>query len=107
MGQPATNNQLLALEADIQQLSSSSPAFFFFNKEKIRRFYQQNAINLKIIQQKMAGFIEKYVVHDEKNQPKTEDKDGQTVYVFACEDDEFEYRNETSDFLNRSIFIEI
>lgn len=106
MRQQITNNQLLALEADIQHQMSTSPAFVFFNKEKVRRFYQQNNLNLKVINDKMNGFIKKYVQH-EGDEPKTEEKDGQKVYVFGCEDDEQAYRNETAEFLNRSIYVEV
>lgn len=106
MRQQITNNQLIALEADILNQMNNSPAFFFFNMEKCKRFYQQNNLSLKMITDRMNGIIKKYVVH-ENDQPKTEDKDGQKLYVFATTDDEKAYREETAEFLNRSIYVEL
>ena len=106
MRQLITNDALFALEADIQNQMKNSPAFFFFNKEKVNRFYQQNNLNLKVINDRMAGFIKKYVQH-ENDEPKTEEKDGQKVYVFATKEDEEAYLADTREFLNRSIYVEV
>lgn len=107
MRHDVTNSQLLALETDIQKQMQSSAAFFFFNKEKVRRFYQQNAISLSILNKKMAAAVEKYVVHKDEKPETATDKDGVLIYVFNSDEDEKKYRDETAEFLNRTVKIEL
>lgn len=107
MQQEITNNQLLALQRDIERCTNESAAFYFFNKEKIKRFYQQNTFLLNIINKNMDAAVKKYVVYGEDDKPKTEEKDGQTVYVFASEDDEKQYIETTQEFLSRTVKVQL
>lgn len=101
-----TNNALMALEVDIQNQVKASPAFYYFNKEKLKRFYQQNGHLLRIINDRMAEYIKKYVVHEDEK-PVTEKKDEGEVYVFTSTEAEEKYRAETAEFLNRTVKIEL
>lgn len=107
MRQQITNNQLIALDKDVQKQMNESPAFFFFNKTKIDALYQKNTLLFKIINERMAGFVKKYVQHDEEGKPLTEEKNGEKVYVFATEADREQYLAEQQEFLSLTIHIEL
>lgn len=102
-----TNNQLLALARDIQAKQNESASFFYFNLQKIQNFFKYNQFLLNVIEKKMNGFIEKYVVHDEKGVAKSIEKDGQMVYVFAEPEDEESYLLETKEFLSRVVKVQL
>lgn len=101
-----TNAEFRALLADIDNQQKTSPAFRFFLKEKISRFYQQNAMSIKILNKFMADNIKNYVQHDEDGRPMIEEKEGNHFYKFETEELEKEYLEKANEFMGRSIFIE-
>lgn len=85
-----------------------SPAFAFLLKEKIKNFYQRNSIRLNAMEDKFEELIKKYVLHNEKDEPKTKkDEKGVLVYDFADEENKNNYMKEITDFCSRTIEVEI
>lgn len=102
-----TNNQLLALNADIQKQQNESPAFYFFNKEKIKRFYQQNTMLIKIVDKRKSELAIKYAIHNDLGEPVLEEKEGIQHYTFVNEEAENNYKEELSTILARSVTVEL
>lgn len=103
-----TNLELNALQRDVESLSQSSPAFRIFLKEKIKRFYQQNAMQLQSLNNFLRRNVKEHVQHDENDQPMTEEREGGIKhYVFATPEDEKAYVDDATEFMNRTICIEI
>lgn len=102
-----TNNELNALDKDINQWMQASAAFRFLFQEKIKRFYQQNAMSLKILNKFLQDNVKKYVLHDEAGAPQTEDKEGVKHYKLATPEDEVAYIAAATEFMNRSIYVEL
>lgn len=99
------------IEQDIQLQQRRSPAFSLFNREKIKRFYQQNRVRLQVLSDTMKKLITEYVLHedDEKGNPKpvTHEVEGQLQYKFIDEEKEEEYEAKAKEFMNMSIEIHI
>lgn len=103
MKQEITYQQLDQLSTDIQKQVSQSPAFYYFNKEKIKRFYQLNQLRLQAIEEKKKSLVKKYVQH-ENREPLTKDNEqGTKVYVFADRFNEDAYIAEYTTFMNQSL----
>jgi hypothetical protein len=102
-----TNAELYAIRADIEYMSSASPSYRLFFKEKISRFFNQNKMLLKIIDQRLADFIKQYAVHDEEGNPVTEKKEDQEHYTFKDEETKEQHKAAVKQFMERQITIEI
>jgi hypothetical protein len=102
-----TNHELNALQRDVESLSQTSPAFRIFLKEKIKRFYQQNAVQLQRLNNFLRKNVKEHVQHDENDQPMTEERDGVKHYKFATLEDEEAYIADATTFMNRTIYIEL
>ncbi len=98
---------LTALEQDILRQSQISPAFNLFHREKIKRFYQDNQLRLKIMNDTMQGLVKKYVLHDENDKPLTHDVDGQLQYKFIDEAAEKDYEVKAKMFMELTIDLHI
>lgn len=103
----ATNGQLNAIRQDIFAMSAASPSYRFFFREKIQRFFMQNKLMLKIVDERMAEFIKKYVVHDEAGSPVTEKKDEEEHYTFKDDKTKEEYTAAVKEFMEGEIHIEM
>lgn len=103
MNQLITYGELSALEQDIRRQQQISPAFVIFNKEKIRRFYQQNNLRLKILQDTIKDLVSKHVLHDEKDKPVTQEVEGQLRYKFIDEGAQKEYEEKVTAFFALNI----
>lgn len=92
----------------MERIQKQSPALALLLKEKIRRFYSQNAIVLDGLNRFLRKHIQEYVTHGEDGKPLTEKKeDGAEHYVFETAEKEAEYIAKASEFMNRSIYVEI
>lgn len=102
-----TYNDLDALNRSIYK-ESESPAFAFLLKEKIKNFYQRNAIRLNVMEDKFKELVEKHVLHNEKDEPITKkNEQGILVYDFKDEESKNTYLQEMNDFCSRVIEVEI
>jgi hypothetical protein len=101
-----TNADFRTLLADIDNQKRTSPAFGFFLKEKINRFYQQNAMCIKILNKFMADNIKTYVEHDSDGKPMIEERDGGHFYKFETPEKEKEYLEKANEFMGRTILVE-
>lgn len=62
----STYKELLNIDQDIIQQMDISPAFALFNREKIKRFKQDNAVRLKILADTINELMESHVNKDSK-----------------------------------------
>lgn len=102
-----SNSELHAIRADIMYMQSASPSYKLFFKEKIHRFFNQNNMLLKIIDQRLAELIKKYALHDEAGNAITEKKDDGEHYTFADDERKEAYKAAVKEFMERTIIIEI
>lgn len=101
-----TNYDLHQLDLNMQKLFKDYPAFAFLNQEKIKNFYQRNAMTLKIMEERKASFIKQYCVHGEDGKPVLTKKEDIDHYTFATPEDEKEYSDKLTEFYTRSIYVE-
>jgi len=93
-----TYGDLDVLHQSVQR-ESQKPAFAFLLKEKIKNFYQRNSIRLNAMEEKFKELIEKYVLHNEKDEPLTKkDEKGVLVYDFKDEESKNKFMQEMKDF---------
>lgn len=102
-----TYNQLLALRDDIIYQQRRSASFFYFNKARVERFFNVNAMPLRLLETRMSEFVKKYVKHDENDQPCMEEKEGKQYFVFADADMEEKYKAAVKSFLAFKTTIDI
>lgn len=121
MKRTITNNFLWIIDSDLQQIGEAMPGIAFLLDNKIQAFYQKNQMLLKILHGRMVDFQKKYIQHNEAGKPQyapvEEGKDKDWLYVTSLIDEEgifitgeavgAKYRQLVTDFLNRSISIEI
>lgn len=107
MRQQMTNYQLMLLRDDISRQSKESPAFAIFNKEKINRFFNQNAISLKILASRTAEIKKKHCILGEDGEPVTVETDGRTEIQFPTDKAKKACTDEITEFLNRTVTIEL
>jgi len=62
----STYKELLKIDQDIIQQMDISPAFALFNRNKIKRFKQDNAVRLKILADTINELMESHVNKDPK-----------------------------------------
>lgn len=102
-----TFGQLLALRDDILHQQNTSPAFFYFNKARVKKFFSLNTMALKVLQSRLDEMVKKYVMFDKEMQPITEEKDGQHIYKFYSEEGRQQFIEARNNFLNGKISIEL
>jgi hypothetical protein len=102
-----TNGFLNDARQDIARLTNASPAFSLFFKDKINRFWGQNKLLLKILDDRLSEFARKYAKHDEEGKPILEKKEGADHYTFETPEKEKEYKDAVTEFFNREIYIEL
>lgn len=101
------NFQLQNILNGLNQLTNN-PALAILLDDKIKRLQNNNAILIKVLIKRCDELVEKYVAHDENLKPKTQTDDkGVLVYVFETPELEEQYKDEMTEFLNRTITIEI
>lgn len=102
-----TYGQLLALRDDIIRQQQTSAAFFYFNKSRVEKFFNQNQMALKVLKSRMDEYVKKYVKFDADAQPITEEKDGTLVYTFYSEESKEQYKKALNNFMALKISIEL
>ena len=102
-----TNGDLHQLDLNMQKLSTDYPAFVFLNKEKIKNFYQRNAMLLNIIKEFGEALIKKYARHDREGNPVLIKKEGINHYTFIIPEVEQTFVEKMAEFNNRTINVEL
>lgn len=97
-----TYNDLLILERDINA-QANSPAYRYFNGQKIKRFYQINNIRLEALHTTINNLVKKYVLHDDKGNPVTAEENGHQQYQFENDENREAYKKAAEEFLSRTI----
>jgi hypothetical protein len=107
MRQEINYHALRAIVDDIEVQQRRSPAFSLLNREKIRRFYQQNGLRVQTLNKNLDQFVTDYVVHEE-GKPKTQDgENGRKEYVFVSDQQKEEYLAKYNEFMNLTFTLEV
>ena len=101
----ATYKELMDLDQDIRQQMSVSLAFGFFNREKIKRFYNENKVYQKILGDTINELMKLHVRKDEKGHFKQIKSIGGAPATWDCksDDDADDFKREVDLFLQKSI----
>ena len=106
--QQLTYENLIAIQRDIEHQCRISPAFSFFNAEKIRRFMQRNAIRLNIANQKLNEMFDAYVKKDEAGKWKQIVEEGKPAkWDFHDEESEKSFNEKYADLMSITIDIHL
>jgi hypothetical protein len=100
-----TMRKLFELRQDINLECRRSPAFGFFNRARVERFFKDNALQLQRLETQVNFLIGKYVMHDANNQPMTYEINGEPNYKFLTDDLREAYLKELNAFLEKPTFI--
>lgn len=102
------NSQLQTIMNSLEHIHNEFPALSLLLDDKIKRLQNNNAILIRLIGRKRDELVEQWTAKDDAGKPKTEkDKDDILVYVFNSPEDETAYREALTEFMNRTITIEI
>jgi len=108
MTQDCTYGQLQAIINDINRQCTQSPAFELFNREKIKRFYQQNAIRIQSLHDRRNKIFEANVKKDEKGEHYLQvDVDGKKDWDFISDEHKAVFEKETAEFLTLTFKINL
>lgn len=91
--------QLMGYVNEANALRAQNPFLALLNKEKIDRFFVQNAIRINEAKEKTNKLIDKHVLHDEKKMPKVENNQ----LVFKSDEDKAAYK-EGWEKMNKVVF---
>ena len=86
-----TYQDLANLHADIEKQQKASPAFSFFNREKIKNFYGRNRVRIELLQKKIEQLKHDHIIRDVEGNYVTEKIEGTDQWVFKTEADKEEY----------------
>lgn len=101
-----TYNELVLLRDDIQRNAAASPSFAFFFGEKIKNFFQRNAIDLNHVQKKTWQLLKQYCELDEAGEPvKIKEEGKEETWRFKSEEDAKAFDQEFTEFMKRGIKI--
>lgn len=100
---------MMAIDQDIVYQMNTFPSFSIFNREKIKRFKQDNAVRLKILTDTINELMESHVNKDEKKLFKQIAGTGgmPNKWDFKSPEDEAVFNKEIESFLSKEILIDI
>ncbi len=107
MRREITNNELFVLKNDIDNIERNSPGLAFLLGQKINMFRRQNAMVLNILKLKLKTIKEQYCMKDEDGKAITVLVDGSEQLQYPDKESEEQCASEITEFLNRSIMVEI
>jgi len=100
--------QLRDLENDIDMQRKSSPAFAFFNADKIKRFYQNNVLRITVMKDTIAKLQKQYAKVNLKGEPETIiNSQGVTEITFNSEADKEEFNLKYNNFISTTFEIKL
>ena len=101
-----TYNELVLLRDDIQRNAAASPSFAFFFSEKIKNFFQKNAVDLNCVKKKTWQLLKEYCELDENGEPlKIVEEGKEDAWRFKSEEAAAQFDGAFSEFMNRAIKI--
>ena len=105
----STYKNLMAIDQDIVYQMNTFPSFSIFNREKIKRFKQDNAIRLRILSDTITELMESHVNKDEKKLFKqiVAPEGMPNKWDFKSEEDAAVFNKELQSFLGKEIQIDI
>lgn len=107
MRREMTNYQLMLLRDDINAQTNQSPAFAFFNDQKIKNFFSRNAMSLALLRNKTAEIKKQYCLVDESGEPLIKEVDGRKELVYPSQEANDLCKEELTEFLNRLVSVEL
>lgn len=110
MQQQCSYGQLGVIIKNIEHQASISPAFELFNREKIKRFFTQNAIRINIFKEKQHKLFSENieVVKDPKGDYyKTIEVDGKQQWEYISDDHKKTFEEETEKFMQLTFSINL
>lgn len=107
MKQHGTYRDLTNLERDIKYQCSISPVFQVFNREKIKRFYQENTGRLSYISKTVSALMEEHIIKDEKGifQQHVKPEGMDNGWKYKTEEDEKKFAEAMESVMTKSIEI--
>lgn len=100
MKKTATNQDLVNLITDLEK---QGPAFTLFNEEKIKRFYQNNAIRIQRVRTISIDLANKYGVKNEKDELIIDQ--ATNAITFATPEDNAAFKSEWKEAMSQQIEI--
>jgi hypothetical protein len=94
-------------DMELTQLSNSGSIMAVFNQNKVREFYQNNAIRISSTKEKQEALMREYIAVDEDGSPKTEGEGKERKLVLKEPIREHEYQEKRNEFLNEIVAVEI
>lgn len=77
MKQISTNQELVNILTDLEK---QGPAFLLFNKDKIRRFYTENAVRIARVRSVSVELADKYGKKNEKGECIIDEKTNSIIF---------------------------
>ena len=99
--------ELLLLRDDIASQKQNSPAFRYFFESKIQLFHSKNAIALSLLHSKLKEIKTQYCLVDDKGQPIIKEVNGKQEVVYPSKEANDLCKKEITEFLNRSVTVEL
>lgn len=100
-----TYQELIVLEADIEKQQKNSPAFAFFNRDKIKNFYSKNKLRISTAKAKLNEMMDEHIVVKDGVFQKTLNEKREEVWLFKTEADKAEYQAKLEALMTRAIEI--
>lgn len=99
--------ELMLLRDDIAAQKQNSPAFLFFFESKIQLFHSKNAMALSLLHNKLKEIKTRYCLVDDKGQPILKEVNGKKEVVYPSKEANDLCKQEITEFLNRSVTVEL
>ncbi len=94
---------------DMQKKMEASPSYAFFFREKIKNFFEKNAMDLQLAKDKVGKLVEKYIEHElkdgESKPVKIKNGDGVNEWKYLDGNAKVLFETEYEVFMQRSIKI--
>lgn len=104
----STYQDLVRLRADITSFSAQHPGIAMLLNQRIKEFFQRNAIRLSIIDDKYKELMDKYVEHDENGNPLKVQEEGQPArWKFRNEMDREAYSKAYNEMMATQITLSL
>jgi hypothetical protein len=107
MTKQSTYTELMQIMQDIEIQQSRSVTYTIFNMQKIKAFFQANAIRIGMLNSFIAELTGKYAKKDEVGRPVLVIIDGTQQLEFKSEEDKTAFTTEYHEFLKKDIQLHI
>ncbi len=109
MTREMTNESLWIVEMDISRIKAEFPALALLFDNRFIKFYQDNAMCMRILHKNLHEIQLKHIEHDEKEQPVYADsEEGKpTDWKYLPGSDKEAYMVDYKEFMHRSVKVHI